>query len=580
MIKRFMTVSLCSLLLLAAFLACKPSKMKNSDDLVTLTAAVMHDDANGRPSDEVWLWKYLQEFHNINIEVEEILNPSAIEERRNLMFGSNSLPDLLLGLRITNADFVKYGQGEGQLLALSDYINETNTPNIVKMFNEVSGAKAAVTLGNGKIYGLPVIGLSYNMGYYNYNAWWYRKIWFEELGISIPKNLDEMLEAFRKIKTSAGKGSIPSNVIPLGGGANAQNPTWLLLSALGYMTAGTGLPDKLELTDLALVNGEPQVICYDKERFPVFLRYMHTLYAEGLISQDYFTLNDEQVNVQKHNGLYAVSSILPVIWPLTKEVGAVADWSDYWTMSTLVSQYNPTGEVGCINDVYKFNVGTFAASSKVKDPALVARFADFWYSDEGSMISSRRFPAYDVKNQFGCGVITDMKWNFDIGRPMITLSNGLKYGEVADPVFFEYINPLYPFLGYVGIVPLVYKAWDIPFSRPYNDGSPPDWDVFRTLENVDESAMNRWGVTCYAEFMPHTTGDCYPTTIYLEEQKEIRAMDLKAVITEFTQEEAAKFITGRRELNDTELTKFFADLKTLGIEEYLGYYSEAFAPYR
>lgn len=532
---------------------------------VTLTAACMQDEANGRPTDEIWFWKYLSKFHNLNFEVEQILT-SAIDERKSLMFASNSLPDMLLGLNLTTTEFVKYGQTEGQLLALSDYINDKNTPNIVKLFAGTPGTETAVTLPNGKIYGLPIVGMTYNMGYYNGDCWWYNQNWFKELNLSMPKTVDEMLAALRAVKAAAGKGSIPADVIPLGGSSKAQTPYWLLLNAFGFITCGG------DLTSTALVNGEPQVVCYDKERFPAFLQYLCTLYKEGLISQDFFTMDNTQVDGQKANGLYAVSSFLPALMADKAKSGSVADWSDFWAMGTLSSKYNETGAVADVSTTYRFNIGTFAASAKTKEPELIAHFADFWYSDEGTLISAQRFPGFDKENKYSLDMFK-VQWNDEVGNTEAVFPDGkINTKDVGQS---EYLTPVYPFLCYQDYMGILYKAWGKEYTRPFSDG-PAAWDPYRVAANVDRSNMDRWAVTIYDKFMPSTTGVPYPAIVYMDEKSTTRAADIKTLIDDYAAQEVAKFVTGKRALNDAETAGFFADLEKMGIQEYLGYYTDAY----
>lgn len=540
-----------------------------SAEPVTLTAAVMQDEAYGRPTEEVWFWKYLSTYHNLNFEVEQILT-SAIVERKSLMFASNSLPDMLLGLNISPTEFVKYGQNEGQLLALSDYISTETTPNIVKLFADIPEAKVAVTLPDNKIYGLPIIGLTYNMGYYNGDCWWYNQNWFTELGIAMPTTVDEMMAALRAIKAAAGTGSIPEDVIPLGGSSNAQMPYWLLMNAFGFVTSGS------TFTDMALVDGVPQVVCYDKERFPAMLECLRALYKEGLISQDFFTMDNTLVDGQKANGLYAVSAFLPALMSNKADSGSVADWSDFWAMGTLSTQYNSTGAVADVSATNRFGIGSFAASSTTKDPQLIAHFADFWYSDEGTIISAQRFPGFDQENEYSLGMFT-VRWNDKVGNTEAVFPDGkINTVEIGQS---EYLTPVYPFLCYQNYMDILYKAWGKTYTRPFTDG-PAAWDPYRVAANVDRSNMDRWAVTIYDKFMPSTTASPYPAIVYMDETTAIRASDIKTLIDDFVAQEVAKFIIGQRELNDTEFAKFFTDLETMGIKEYLGFYTEAYKTYK
>ena len=98
---------------------------------ITLSITVKQDDSTGGDAEDIWFWAWAEQYMNINFDVQQVLG-SALGEKKNLMFASGDLTDVLLGLGMTTTEIVAYGQNEGQLLGLNDYLTEEYAPNILK----------------------------------------------------------------------------------------------------------------------------------------------------------------------------------------------------------------------------------------------------------------------------------------------------------------------------------------------------------------------------------------------------------------------------------------------------------------
>ena len=64
---------------------------------------------------EMYFFKEMEERTNVNFEFEK-LSPDQWNERKNLMFAANELPDILMG-GLSNSDIITYSQA-GQLLPI------------------------------------------------------------------------------------------------------------------------------------------------------------------------------------------------------------------------------------------------------------------------------------------------------------------------------------------------------------------------------------------------------------------------------------------------------------------------------
>ena len=62
----------------------------------------------------------------------------------------------------------------------------------------------------------------------------------------------------------------------------------------------------------------------------------------------------------------------------------------------------------------------------------------------------------------------------------------------------------------------------------------------------------------------------YPSSVYLDQETALRAANLLTVITEYAEQESAKFVTGTRSLD--ELDSYFDEIERLGATEYVEIY--------
>lgn len=86
-------------------------------------------DANAAAWEDLWFSQYLADKYNLNFEGEGIAG-SGLGERKNIMFSSGDLPDIMMEMWVSNSEILKYGVEEGMLLKMDEYISEELTPGI------------------------------------------------------------------------------------------------------------------------------------------------------------------------------------------------------------------------------------------------------------------------------------------------------------------------------------------------------------------------------------------------------------------------------------------------------------------
>ena len=74
-------------------------------------------DANAAAWEDLWFSQYLADKYNLNFEGEGIAG-SGLGERKNIMFSSGDLPNIMMEMWVSNSEILKYGVEEGMLLKM------------------------------------------------------------------------------------------------------------------------------------------------------------------------------------------------------------------------------------------------------------------------------------------------------------------------------------------------------------------------------------------------------------------------------------------------------------------------------
>lgn len=101
----------------------------------TISVAVRSDPTYSADAWDTWFWPWMKQASGLNFDIEQVLS-TAISDRKNLMFVSGDIPDVMIGFGFSTSQLVKYGQVEGQLLALNDYITPEIMPYLSQWFED------------------------------------------------------------------------------------------------------------------------------------------------------------------------------------------------------------------------------------------------------------------------------------------------------------------------------------------------------------------------------------------------------------------------------------------------------------
>lgn len=551
---------LVSLLLAVALLVSVFSTLAVAEEKVTVSLLTTRNSTATNDIEDVWFFKYLAQKMNVDFELEQTLET---DQRISLMFASDSVPDLVWGIRLSNNDVMVYGMQEGMCLNWKDLITPELMPNTYQAMQDYPDAFTASTAPDGNIYTLPMItGSSYYANTGSFSAairMYINKDWMDACGITeLPTTLDEYLEVLRTFKEKDPMG-LGENNIPLIG--NQEKDKTFVWNALGFHgTATQAYGTSFDLKDNQLV-----LPCYTEEA-KEFITFYNTLYNEGLISPDYFTLDQTAAR-----GLMA-SGVCGVLGDST--LAAIGDaWSSWIALSPLTSDVNDVA-VAAFNPGY--SVGQLYASAYTEHPEVLARIVDYMYSDEGALYYNYG-PMKGTEETLG---VVD-GWYYDENNRITT--DKVVNGEFTDisEYAYQYIKSYSSAPGRfdhysqtaAAMAGIEFPGKEMTIVDKLTGAEIPSliMDVY-----TDDNNDGHWRITQSEAMIDHLTAVRLPD-VYLTAEQNQRVADLSTVINDYVTAESAKFIVGTRPLS--ELDAYFEELKSLGIEEYIAIYQEAYAPF-
>lgn len=266
---------------------------------ITLTVGI---DQNGTVPDydENVLTKTIEEKSGVNLEF-QLFPQSEYETKLVLMVnGGETLPDIVI-VGISN-DSLRSTIGEaGALYATDDFYDRENgiADTFYKRVDEQGlDAKYLMDMArssDGHIYGLIMNEKNLNT-IYHYRAW-INQEWLDALDLEAPTTIDELTDVLKAFRDQDPNGNGQKDEVPMTGSSVSSitpcaNPlTWLQNLFIYRDPSGNNwLP--LSETDGVLD------VCYDKDEYREYLKYLNMLVSEKLLDESAFTQSGEEMDAQ------------------------------------------------------------------------------------------------------------------------------------------------------------------------------------------------------------------------------------------------------------------------------------------
>ena len=337
-----------------------------AEETVTLTVMVK-DDSMGKIQDydALPINDWIKEKMNIEIEWLVVPGDSSVNQQATLAFTSGNMPDILLGMAPLGYEFYWDYILEGKVQDLTPYLTKY-APNTIKMFGEQPLAEYLCTGYDGKVYMLPNVR-SYETDKGRFAGKLYiNQTWLDNLGLEVPtttKEFKEVLKAFRDND-------------PNGNGIKDEIP----LDMAGDIAVGMYGPFGISVyKDMWYVDDDNKVhYAPVEDNYRRALTYYRDLYAEGLLGDKLFEQSMTDI-AKKINGTVSTVGCFVndginlldaeraeeyvVVAPLSDELGNCT-----WTNQLTESMWPEW----------------FVVTSECKYPEIAVRFADYFYSTEGT----------------------------------------------------------------------------------------------------------------------------------------------------------------------------------------------------
>ena len=319
---------------------------------------------------------------NAGITIEWDTMSDSLAEQVNIRIAGEQLPDAFQGVGFSNYDISTYG-ADGVFIDLTPYINADVMPNLTKILEENPDIRSAITMSDGKIYGLPAaeqmgtagIGLEEDYSIYTVPQFsMINKAWLDELGLPVPTTLEELhtaLVAFKENDMSATYyGNAPGSTIPMSTGFDQ----WCWGQNVFYAGFGfTNWPNDV-CNDLILNDDGTVEFVSVRDGYRDAVTYFHDWYAEGLMDIEMFSQSTSQLIAKCSQGQVGVATW----WYIEEVMGDKS--SDYVFLPILEGPdgtYNVTVRTGGA-----VNSGNLNVTSACGNPEALLKFYDQWYDGE------------------------------------------------------------------------------------------------------------------------------------------------------------------------------------------------------
>ncbi len=546
--KKVLALVLCLMLLgsvaMADVVYNAPGEYPIANEIVTIKILAPQDGEYSRAENLQTL--ELEEKLGIKIEW-EIAPSGSMQDKLSTVFLRDPAdqPDIILtGVgaadRLSMIKEAELG-AQGYILPLNEYL-DTVSVGYKAAFENLPGLRDYITTPDGNIYSLPNVDGSLHVQY-NMKLW-LNTTWLENLGLEMPTTTDEFYEVLKAFKEEDANGNgDPDDEIPLSGvksGAGTQID--------GFLMAPFQLtPENSKLyVDDGVVTFAPVTDGYREG-----LKYLNTLYEEGLLNPESFTQDkNNQVNINEAGDVCVIGAFL------AQRPGYACDLSTYPGNSKKWEQYQPiapltnseTGQcVAAWNPYVMYQTGMTFITAACKEPEAAFRLIDYLATQEGSIRS-----AYGIEGK---------QWRYAVEG---------EYGLDGEPAYITSIPNSDTNVSWTQLAGLIrdtrFTVWLTTNPDPYAEGVKP----------LDGRQVLLYKGSKLHEAVRQDLDSVMPS-LYFSEDISSKISKLSTDVNDMQKQLMVKFINGDLDIDDDNAwNSYLADLETAGLSEYLELYQQAY----
>ena len=465
---------------------------------------------------DVYFVDAYEKMTGVHIEWVEV-SSDAFEDQLALRLTTGDLPDVILKGGISNSSQLKYGEQEYFLNLMNGNLLQTYAPNYWALCQEYPEILSASMMPDGSVYSLGMVRNS--TGSTVASKLFFNQEWLNTVGMDTPTTSEEFYQVLKAFKEQD----------PNGNGKNDEIGLYLKPDHLQYVTFGMfGIGNRGSNNGYIDWDEEKQSVRYfaTTDGFRQWVEWIRKLYSEGLLNKEYFDFTESNLGNYVNNdvcGVFAYTNLC-MLNQATQQKFTYLDGA----------MTGPDGD----KDYFGVNsigtTGSYIITTACQYPEVALRWADYFYSDEGSLFFyyGDEGVTYDALEngsyQFNDAVLADF------------YSGNNSYDGCA-----VYVS-LY---GY-GNTPTMTKV-------PYNSADDNKGIALEAANAIIEDCAIAWPAFTFTK----------------QEQRIIE--DSKSDIDKYVASMRDGWIMGTTELNDETWEQFVDTIYRMGIEDVLEVYEAA-----
>jgi putative aldouronate transport system substrate-binding protein len=312
-------------------------------------------------------WQEMEKMTNIAFTF-DLATPETATERKSLLLASGDYPDIFYGANLTGDEELIYGS-QGVFVDLSELVEKYAT-NAKAFFDENPNYKSMCLASNGNWYTLPSLSLEPRNSVAT--KLWVNEEWLKNLGLEMPKTIDEYYEVLKAFKEKDPNGNSKADEIPMSFSSDQLDMTrGAFLAAYGVMYSSEPFDVK---------DGKVFFIP-TSDAWKAYLTFMNKLYEEGLMDPESFTQTPQQYVAKGNQTLIGSFANLA-----SYIVDTMDNYTKYKAIPPMTSELNSQQ---MWPNKYPISFGQFAITNKNKYPEASIRWVDYFFTEEGGAFLSQ-----------------------------------------------------------------------------------------------------------------------------------------------------------------------------------------------
>jgi len=302
-------------------------------------------------------------------------------DKVSLIIASGDLPDAIAcgtqfgGSTFSQSQLDQYG-AQGIFIPVQDLIRE-HSIHLRSFLEKRPDIESFVTSLDGNIYSFFGVNECYHCNHQQ--KAWINSTWLKNLNLEMPRTTDDLknvLMALMAFKTQDPNRNGKPDEIPMAASVDGwrTNIDGFLMCAFIYTDS-----------DQNLVFDKNKKIQYGpaQNEWREGLKYLRDLYVNGLIAPESFTQSTSMLAQINEAGEEPVIGVGFGGVNFLCSGAAVSDKFKQYDALPPLTGPNGYASVASYNNLAPADVGIFVITKAAKEPALIMRWLDYWYSEDG-----------------------------------------------------------------------------------------------------------------------------------------------------------------------------------------------------